>query len=282
MKIKYLASAIALAVSAVAHSGDLPTSPHPVLFDKQGAKVIDAQKGPSGLKIWTIENKGLRTVVYSTPDDKTIIAGQMWDGVTGANLSDRYLAPLAAAQATQAAAAAPQPAAVKSGEVPKPILNISKLRGFSMGPNTAVDKVVYVMFDPRCPYCHQAYQSAKALVAKGYSFKWIPIVTLPHNDQKAQLQSTKWIAEAFASNNPARALDDLMTQRLKGIEPKADTINALQSNEMFFQASFDSNPGAGAPVIPTAYYVTKDGVPNMLTGLADPNVMNQVINTLRK
>ena len=257
----------------------------PPSFDKMGIQVLSYTKGPSGLNIWKVQKDGVQTVFYSTSDNKTLISGVMWDAVTAQNLSDQYLPddpkPLVQAGIQPAGAQTPvaaAPAAVDPNGIPIAVKNLSTYFGFKEGRG-AVDKTLYIVFDPRCPYCHQAYTALREQVRKGVSVMWIPVAVL--GDVKVRQESMRWIAEAQKEKDPTLAIAKLFNKQFKGSDIGKDLVQNLIKNEMFLQASYRENPAVGTVGVPTAYYATKDNAPNMIQ-VGDAASLKIAIDTLKK
>lgn len=257
----------------------------PSSFDKMGIQVLSYSKGPSGLNIWKVQKDGVQTVFYSTPDNKTLISGVMWDAVTAQNLSDQFLPddpkPLVQAGAQPTGAQAPAagvPAPVDPNGIPIAVKNLSTYFGFKEGRG-AVDKTLYIVFDPRCPYCHQAYTALREQIRKGVSVMWIPVAVL--GDDKVRQESMRWIAEAQKEKDPTLAVAKLFNKQFKGSDIGKDLVQNLIKNEMFLQASYRENPAVGAVGVPTAYYATKDNAPNMIQ-VGDAAALKIAIDTLKK
>lgn len=295
---------LALAVGLSAATTAAPATA-PEMFKTKGFTVISSAPGPSGMTAWTVKKGDLQTVLFTTPDGKTVVSGIMWDATSGSNVSDKFIPaqpnkPMTQPQQQpqssaalqgmldknqvakpnlQNAATAKNSAPVNAQGIPIAIESISKLKGFKEGSGS-YEKTIYVVFDPRCQYCHRAFERTRDLTKQGFSIKWIPVVLL--GDQNAQAQSVQWIEEAFAMPDPMAAMNALINGKLKGKAPSKDTIQALISNEVYFQESYRNNPNAGQPGVPTAYYLTSSGIPNMLGGFSEPEIIKQVTSTVRK
>jgi thiol:disulfide interchange protein DsbG len=122
-------------------------------------------------------------------------------------------------------------------------------------------RVVYVIFDPNCPYCHVVYQESQAHL-KGFQFRWIPVgVLTPSSPGKA--------AALLAAKDPLAALrqneDHFVRARgkLGGIAPlqtiSAATAGELQDNLMLLQAT-------GMRVVPKLLYLRRNGEVRLIEG----------------
>lgn len=244
----------------------------PAFFDKEGISVLSYQKGPSGLHVWKVERQGVRTVLYTTADNKTLISGVMWDAATGTNLSDGFITPDVAAPQAQVDASQFSP-----DKVPDAIKGISTLVGVKEGRGT-LDKTLYIIFDPRCPHCHDVYAKTRQFVAKGGTIKWIPVTVLGRSPDGVQE-----VAGILQSTSPERALASTMAGKPVVItNPSAQTIKTISENEAYFWAAFDRNKAAGTPGVPVAFFVTNQGVPQMVGGIDDDILLNQIFTDIKK
>lgn len=235
----------------------------PQFFDKQGIKVLGYQKGPGGLNVWQVERNGVRTTFYTTPDNKALISGVVWDAVTGANLSDALIPNVAQA--------------ASDGGVPEAIKGIDTLVGVKEGKGS-MEKTLYIIFDPRCPHCHAVFRKTRQYVAQGGTIKWIPVTVLGQSTEGARL-----VADVLQSPNPIQALGAIVAGKRNGErQPSAATSRAIAENEAYFFAAFDRNKSAGTAGVPVAFFMTKDGSPQMVSGVDDDLLLQQIFTDIRK
>ena len=240
----------------------------PPFFDKQGINVLSYQKGPSGLHVWKVERNGVRTLFYTTPDNKTLISGVAWDAKTGANLSDQFITP-----DMQSAARGDQFA---PGKIPDAIKGIDSLAGIREGSG-GLDKTLYILFDPRCGHCHAVYKKTRQYLASGGTIKWIPVTVLGQPEAGA-----RQVADILQARNPVQALAAAMADKNPGSQPSAQTLKAISENEAYFWAAFERNPTAGNAGVPVAFFVTKQGVPQMVGGIDDDILLNKIFMDIKK
>ena len=115
---------------------------------------------------------------------------------------------------------------------------------------------VYVFFDPRCPYCHQAFRALQGKVAA----RWIPVIVLGNpEDGRAQARAI------LSANDPVGALRTTFDgQGMRGgASPELDA--KLQENMEAFAAIFQASPGT-RPGVPTFFIPRPDGRLTMLVG----------------
>jgi hypothetical protein len=253
----------------------------PAFFDKQGITVTGYQKGASGLNVWQVEKGSTKTVFYTTADNKTLISGIFWDAESGANLSDAYIPD--SAKLSPDAAVVPQERvelqAANSGpsKISAAISGISKLTGITEG-KAAPDKTLYIIFDPRCPYCHGAYTKTREYVKKGGTIKWIPTTVLGQSGDGATL-----VADILQSKDPVAAMAKTIGKKGRGAAfPNVETMKALRENEEYFFAAFDANPSLGQPGVPVAFFETQAGKPQMVVNVDDPVLLSNILKDIKK
>lgn len=276
---------------AGAHAVTLPPGViEPPFFAKQGIKVLAYQKGAGGLNVWKVQRDGTLTVLYTTPDNMVLLSGVLWNAASGANLSDTYITPemTVAPQDKAGMASLPAPVAMQASQAAKQLYSSTKpseaikgiatLSGIKEG-KAAIDKTLYIIFDPRCPYCHAVYAKTRAYVKNGGTIKWIPTTILGD-----RFNGSRMVADIMQSPHPARVLADVMTKTMSSgsTSPDADTQKAINENEAYFFAAFQKNKGAGQPGVPVAFFETRDGAPQMVSGISDDALLNHILSDIKK
>ena len=79
-------------------------------------------------------------------------------------------------------------------------------------------KVIRVFFDPRCPYCHQAWMAMKGKMQA----HWIPALALGDT-----VEAQQQVATVLAASNRVKAMDDIVNRR--PIELAAPTDKSRQT-----------------------------------------------------
>ncbi|WP_455380054.1 thiol:disulfide interchange protein DsbG [Acidihalobacter prosperus] len=121
--------------------------------------------------------------------------------------------------------------------------------------------VVYVIFDPNCPYCHKVFDDSQSYL-KHYQFRWIPVAILtPTSAGKA--------AAMLQADNPNKALqkneNHFVRMRGKGggLKPLAHmtrkTRNELSKNQRLLKKT-------GMEVVPTILFLKKNGKVEVIKG----------------
>lgn len=145
------------------HHVALAAEPTPTVLTRavgSGVKIVKQFPAPSGLTGWVLSQGARHSVVYTTADGKTLLAGALIDE-QGRNLSAKHEEAyipgpdLAAAYARLA-----QSAFVTEGRAAKP------------------KSTIYVFVDPNCPYCHLLWRAVQPYEKAGLQVRWIPVATL--------------------------------------------------------------------------------------------------------
>lgn len=156
-------NACALAVAFAMIAPALAAEPVPAVLNQAvnaGVKVVRSFPAASGLTGWVLSQGGRYSVVYTTADRKTLVAGELIDE-RGQKLSDAY----------------------EDQFVPKPDFaaaykRLEKSAYVVEGPGQAAKNVVYVFVDPNCPFCNMAWRALQPYEAIGLQVRWIPVATL--------------------------------------------------------------------------------------------------------
>lgn len=121
--------------------------------------------------------------------------------------------------------------------------------------------VVYVIFDPNCPYCHLEYKESQHHL-KNFRFRWIPVGILTHTSRAkaAALLDAKSPVAALRYNE-----NHFVMERGKGggIAParhvSAATQDELKVNLAMLQAT-------GASYVPVTLFRSRDGKVHIIGG----------------
>lgn len=127
-------------------------------------------------------------------------------------------------------------------------------------------RVLWIFFDPNCPFCHQLYGKLRPLVGKdGLQFRWVPLGILTASSlpkAAAILQSPDRLA-AFRKNE-----DDYdfaaNGQPGGGILPATTITPAARKELAANKAVYDSQKLFGVPVV---VWQRKDGWADMFIGV---------------
>jgi hypothetical protein len=262
-------------------------------------RIVNARPvGLGGLTAWTVEKNGHQVVLFSTPDSAVLFTGVAWNAETGTNISDAFLpgaaqaaSPLSASPPVAAAAAAPvapmmSPVAAPNvreaaamdgsfkGAIPESMKTVDTLAGVKEGKG-GIGDTVYIIIDPRCPYCRETYNLTRAYAAKGHSIKWIPSAALGNPADGVPLAAT--ILQAKDQKTLARVLGK--HEQIRS-EPTPETVEHLSTNLAFLFAAFENN-GKEQAGVPAAFFIDhRTGKPRMMTGLSQAVVLEDIFGKL--
>ena len=261
-------------------------------------RIVNARPvGLGGLTAWTVEKNGHQVVLFSTPDSAVLFTGVAWNAESGANISDAFLpgaaqvanpAPAPAPAAVAVAPAAPMMSPVVApnvreaaamdgsfkGAVPESMKTVDSLAGVKEGKG-GIGDTVYIIIDPRCPYCREAYNLTRAYAAKGHSIKWIPSAALGNPEDGVPLAAT--ILQAKDQKTLARVLGK--HEQIRS-EPSPETVEQLSTNLAFLFAAVENN-GKEQAGVPAAFFIDhRTGKPRMMTGLSQAVVLEDIFGKL--
>lgn len=259
-------------------------------------RIVNARPvGLGGLTAWTVEKNGHQVVLFSTPDSAVLFTGVAWNAESGANISDAFLpgaaqvanpAPAPAAVAVAPAAPMMSPVVAPNvreaaamdgsfkGAVPESMKTVDSLAGVKEGKG-GIGDTVYIIIDPRCPYCREAYNLTRAYAAKGHSIKWIPSAALGNPEDGVPLAAT--ILQAKDQKTLARVLGK--HEQIRS-EPSPETVEQLSTNLAFLFAAFENN-GKEQAGVPAAFFIDhRTGKPRMMTGLSQAVVLEDIFGKL--
>lgn len=252
----------------------------PAFFDKQGIVVTDFKKGVAGLNVWQVQKGATKTVFYTSADNKVLMSGVLWDAGTGRNLSDAYITPQMAIGPAGLSSAAATPAGAVPGSAPTAINSlaisgVAQLAGIKEG-KAPVERTLFIMFDPRCPYCHNVYRKTRDFVANGGTIKWIPTTILGDKANGSRL-----VADIMQASNPVRTMAEVFDKKAGASSPSAATSKAINENEAYFFAAFENNKGAGPMGVPVAFFQTANG-PQMVSAIDDDVLLSRIFKDIKK
>ena len=181
---------------------------------RAGAKVVTTFSAASHLKGWVLSRDGQYTMVYSTPDGKTLLVGELIDE-SGNSLGEQYLAKYVPR---------PDPAALFD--------EVERSRYIAEGSLKSPKSIVYVLFDPNCPFCHLAWKAFQAYERVGLQVRWIPVAYLMETSagKAAAIMEAKDTRAALRENEEKY---DLQRHQggIRGLStPSANALRQLQVN----------------------------------------------------
>lgn len=171
--------------------------PAPIARAVEQGMVLESQfAAESDLTGWVLSLDGQYTLVYTTPDQRTLISGAVIND-EGENLSERYARQYfpkpdfsLLEQATYIALGHKAPVEMVAAE--QPVTTVAPQNADNTAetlapvmPEAAAEQpaepaqtVVYAFFDPNCPFCHLAWQAFEPYIAQGVEVRWIPVAFL--------------------------------------------------------------------------------------------------------
>ncbi|QOI07964.1 thioredoxin domain-containing protein [Pseudomonas savastanoi] len=261
---------------------------------RYGQIVETRDVGVGNLTAWTVQKNGHQIVLFSTPDAAVIFTGVAWDAATGKNISQPFMAPQAPANGAAPTPSAPVPslapqmspmsdpnirvAAAMDGEyrgdIPISMKTVDSLSGFKEG-NGDIGDTVYIIIDPRCPYCRASYNQTRAYVKAGHTIKWIPAAALGNPQDGVPLAAT------ILQSSDRSVLDRVLGKHEQiRSEPTPETTKALSTNLEFLFAAFQNN-GRDQAGVPAAFFIDhRTGKPKMLTGVSEAVVLEDIFGKL--
>lgn len=137
--------------------------------------------------------------------------------------------------------------------------------------------VIYVFFDPNCPYCHRVYEDLRPAVKHGdVELRWIPIGTLMTTSpgKAAAILEAKNPSEAFYQNEAGFSRE---SGSFGGIAeeplPQDKTLQSLDRNLKLLQRS--GNQG-----VPALLFRTLDGTANLIVGAPPAALLQKLVKEL--
>ncbi len=139
----------------------------------KGIKVEKSFPATSGLKGWLLASGGEYSIVFTTADGKTLVSGDLFNE-QGQNLTAGYAEKF----------------------IPKPdfsaaFIDLEKADFIPEGELKDPKSIVYVVFDPNCPYCHLIWTALQSYEKAGLQVRWVPVAYLrPSSGAKAAAMLT--------------------------------------------------------------------------------------------
>lgn len=225
-----------------------------------------------------------QAVIYSTKDGQNLIMGDIYD-LDGKPVFEEVLQQLYNASANNVPQAATAEGGVGQvlgefkGELPETFNYLESLGGYKQDPSKSPADTVYVVYDPRCPYCHEFFRKTQNidLEAKGVTIKWLPTTALgqaePGSDAEKlaakglHINSAEEFAQTFQKN-----------PTIPDIEVTDEDRAKLNENLLMLMSSVEEINGPNAPKsVPTAFYMDKQaGVPRLVAGPNEASVFAMI------
>lgn len=123
------------------------------------------------------------------------------------------------------------------------------------------DRPVFILFDPRCPYCHQAFEALHGKTA----IRWVPVSYLAD-----QANGEALAAAILAAPDPFDKMREIFRTRSGGVRVDAETGRRLNENFLTlagFLADLQRS-GMSAPGVPLMFIPLQSGGVEIRSGYA--------------
>lgn len=137
-------------------------------------------------------------------------------------------------------------------------------------------RLVYIFFDPECPYCHKLYQETRSSIGRdGLQLRWIPVgILMPSSAGKAAaILDAKDPLAAFHKNEDEFG----PAPKFGGIAetiPSAPSTKRLQQNAQLFKQT-------GMPGVPVMMFREASGKVRIVDGAPSPNLLNEMLRSVK-
>lgn len=219
----------------------------------QGASITKAFVSESGLKAVVADNGRTKKLFYISPNGKYVLSGTIYDSV-GGNVTSNDVARGGIEDGGKAEALTPE----ASGALWQQAEQASWIAEGSG------DRVVYVIFDPSCPYCHQLWAKILAEGSKeNIQVRWIPVAIL--------MEESKNLAAAiFQAKDATKALHAMGDRTLTPVSVREESMTKMDRNLNLLRTS-------GYTGVPTIIYQDREGVQVTMDGLR-PETFQKIFN----
>jgi len=137
--------------------------------------------------------------------------------------------------------------------------------------------VIYVFFDPNCPYCHKVFEMLRPPVQRGeVELRWVVVgkLMVTSTGKAAALLEAKDPTEALYRNERGFSQE---TGSFGGIEeepaPREETLRRLNANHALLNRS-------GFDAVPALLFRTKDGKADIIRGAPPAAFLEKLVKDL--
>lgn len=118
--------------------------------------------------------------------------------------------------------------------------------------------IIYIFFDPNCPYCHRLYEDTRSWIKHGKAqLRWIPVgILTPTSPGKA--------AALLGAKDPLKALYYNENHYDHGGGIEEDIPSSATEKKLHANAALLARTGFGA--VPVMLFYTKDDTPYLIDG----------------
>ncbi|WP_449371578.1 thioredoxin fold domain-containing protein [Thiomonas sp.] len=135
-------------------------------------------------------------------------------------------------------------------------------------------RIVYIFFDPNCPFSHKLYLATRAEVGRsGLQLRWIPVGQLQASSpgKAAAILAAPHPLKAFHKNENDWNFGDSPAGGIRPLEhPSAKVLRQLQTNAALMRQ-------AGLHTFPVMLYRTVDGRAHLVVGLLPQDAIATVL-----
>lgn len=226
-----LGAVLALTLGAAVPSAGFAAETYPKALNQAvsaGVKVVKSFPAASGLTGWVLAQGGRHSVVYTTADKKTLLAGALIDE-NGQNLTQAY----------------------EAQHLPKPdyaaaFQRLEKSAHVVEGTLKAPKGTLYVFVDANCPFCHFMWSALQPYEAAGLQVRWIPVATLgPTSMPKAiEVLAARDKTAAFRTMETNHGKPWKLNAKMSETTQPAVAASIRQNNELMEQFGIAGTPGA--------------------------------------
>lgn len=164
------------------------------------------------------------------------------------------------------------------GETPEIFNLLDKMGGFKMDESVSPADTVYVVYDPRCPYCKSLYEKLinTDLKGKGITIKWLPTVALGVEGENDP--AVKRAAYGLIAKNTDEFASSMDGANPTDFEMTTDMMMRLDENLAFLHESSVQTFGADHDKsVPATFFLDKNtGSPQMMYGASDDQVFRTI------
>ncbi len=137
--------------------------------------------------------------------------------------------------------------------------------------------IIYIFFDPNCPYCHKLYEDLRPWVNHNQvQIRWLPVGVLMATSQRkaaAILQARNRLA-ALRQNEQGFSQAAGFGQIKEEPMPKPAIIKDLRANEALLQR-------AGQEAVPAMVFRVQGGTPIVIQGAPPRRILQRIIEQLQ-
>lgn len=137
--------------------------------------------------------------------------------------------------------------------------------------------VVYIFFDPNCPYCHRVYEDTRDWVKrKAMEFRWIPVgvLTATSFGKAAAILDAKDPQKAFYQNEEHYARGDGGGGIDEALMATDKTEKALKTNASLLRLS-------GFDAVPTMLFRASNGQAVVIQGAPPKARLKQILDQVK-